>query len=126
SSLNSLETKVAGILDQQERLVWWFRNKVSRGWYSIQGWRQNKIHPDFVAAKKKENGALELVYVLKSKGEHLLGNADTEYKNKVMQEMSKTKAQTYQMELAFGKVNERVAFYVVEQGKEDVSIRNLF
>ncbi len=126
SSLNSLETKVANILDEQEKLVWWFRNKVSRGWYSIQGWRQNKVHPDFVAAKKKENGTLELVYVLESKGEHLLGSPDTEYKSKLLSEMTRTKAQPYQMELEFGKVNEQVAFYVVEQGKEDVSIRGLF
>jgi type III restriction enzyme len=126
SSLNSLETKVAGILDQQEKLVWWFRNKISRGWYSIQGWRQNKIHPDFVAAKRKGDGALELVYVLESKGEHLLGSADTEYKNKVLQEMTKTKPQTYQMEINFGQVNENVAFYLVEQGKEDAEIRSLF
>lgn len=126
SSLNSLETKVAGILDQQEKLVWWFRNKVSRGWYAIQGWRQNKIHPDFVAAKRKGNGALELVYVLESKGEHLLGSPDTEYKNMVLQEMTKTKPQAYQMELQFGQVNENVAFYLVEQGKEDASIRELF
>lgn len=126
SSLNSLETKVAGVLDQQEKLVWWFRNKVSRGWYAIQGWRQNKIHPDFVAAKRKSDGALELVYVLESKGEQLIGNPDTQYKSKVMQTMSKTKVQTYQMELEFGKVNENVSFYLVEQGKEDAEIRSLF
>jgi type III restriction enzyme len=126
SSLNSLETRVAGILDQQEKLVWWFRNKVSRGWYAIQGWRQNKIHPDFVAAKRKRGGGLELVYILESKGEHLIGNADTEYKDKVMQEMTKTKPQPYQMEFDFGKVNENVAFYLVEEGNEDAKIRSLF
>jgi type III restriction enzyme len=126
SSFNSLEIKVAQTLDEQEKLVWWFRNKVSRGWYSIQGWRKDKIHPDFVAAKKKADGSLELVYVLESKGEHLAGNDDTTYKDKVMQEMTKTKVETYQMEIKFGKVNDRAEFYVVEQGNEESKIRTLF
>ncbi|MGB2870124.1 MAG: DEAD/DEAH box helicase family protein [Bacteroidota bacterium] len=126
TSLNTLETKVSSILDQQEKLIWWFRNKASRGWYSIQGWRQNKIYPDFVAAKRKRNGTLELVYVLESKGEQLLGNDDTQYKNKVLRTMSDINVKTYQTELPFGKANDRVEFYLVEQGKEDSEIRKLF
>jgi type III restriction enzyme len=126
SALTPLERTVADTLDEQEKLVWWFRNKVSRGWYAIQGWRKYKIHPDFVAAKKKADGSLELVYVLESKGEHLAGNDDTTYKDKVMQEMTKTKVETYQMEIKFGKVNDRAEFYVVEQGNEESKIRTLF
>jgi type III restriction enzyme len=126
SSLNSLEKKVADILDAQEKLLWWFRNKVSRGWYALQGWRKYKIRPDFVAAKKKEDGSIELVYVLESKGEQLLGNPDTEYKDSVMREMTKAKIQAYQLELKFGKINERAEFYVVGQGEEETKIRTLF
>jgi type III restriction enzyme len=111
SSFNSLERKVAQTLDEQEKLIWWFRNKVSRGWYSIQGWKKNKIRPDFVAAKQKDDGTVELVYVLESKGEHLVGNSDTEYKNNVLQKMTDTKVESIQMEFKFGKVNDRAAFY---------------
>ena len=126
SALTPLERTVADTLDEQEKLVWWFRNRVSRGWYAIQGWRKYKIHPDFVAAKKRADGSLELVYVLESKGEHLAGNDDTMYKDKVMQQMTKTKVETYQMEIKFGKVNDKAEFYVVEQGNEDGKIRTLF
>ena len=52
SSMNSLERSVGEILDKQQTILWWFRNKVSRGWYAIQGWRRHKIRPDFVAARK--------------------------------------------------------------------------
>ncbi len=126
SSLNSLETKVAHLLDNQEKLIWWFRNNVSRGYYAIQGWRKDKIRPDFIAAKKKTDGSLELVYVLESKGEHLLGNDDTEYKNSVLTQMTQTPVKPFQMELEFGKINDKVGFYLVPQGDEGRKIGTLF
>ncbi len=93
TSMNSLEQKVGDILDKQEKILWWFRNKVLRNWYSIQGWHEYKLRPDFVAAKKNEKGGLELLYILESKGEHLIGNADTVYKQKVMNIMTEQKKQ---------------------------------
>lgn len=83
TSMNDLELTVADTLDKQESIVWWFRNKVGRNWYAIEGWRRNKIRPDFVAAKKNDEGNLELVYVIESKGQHLVGNEDTEYKREI-------------------------------------------
>jgi type III restriction enzyme len=80
TAMNSFEQTVGELLDKQEKIIWWFRNKVNRQWYSIQGWQENKIRPDFVAAKKNDNGKLELVYVLESKGAHLIGTPDTCYK----------------------------------------------
>lgn len=125
SSMNSLEKSVGDVLDRQEKILWWFRNKVSKGWYAIQGWQKYKIHPDFIAAKKKEDGSLELVYVLESKGEMLLGNDDTTYKDKVMQTMNKQKIKAYQTELPLGVLNDSVQFYLIEQNKEDFGIRTL-
>ena len=126
SSMNSLEKSVGEILDKQQTILWWFRNKVSRGWYAIQGWRRNKIRPDFVAAKKRPDGSLELVYVLESKGEMLLGNPDTTYKKQVMDKMTATQKQVYQTELDFGVLNETVEFYLIEQGRESAQIKTLF
>ena len=131
TSMNSLEQKVGDILDKQEKVLWWFRNKVSHGWYSIQGWQEYKLRPDFVAAKKNEKGELELVYILESKGEHLTGNADTVYKQKVMNIMTEQKKQKAiyhyeQAELPFGQVNDNVEFYLVEQGKEEEDLKKFF
>ena len=90
TNLNPLERRVAGFLDTQSKVLWWFRNKAVRGWYSIQGWQKQKIRPDFIAAKKKDDGSLELVYVLESKGRHLVGNEDTEYKKSVFSVLNAT------------------------------------
>jgi type III restriction enzyme len=127
SAMNSFEQKVGQILDRQERIIWWFRNKVNRQWYSIQGWREHKIYPDFLAAKKKDDGKLELVYVLESKGPHLLETPDSRYKREVFELMTKQKktnaiAHYEQGEFDFGSVNDQVEYYLVDQGKEDEQI----
>lgn len=131
-SMNSLEQKVGDILDKQEKILWWFRNKVSRNWYSIQGWQEYKIRPDFVAAKKKDNGGLEVVYVVESKGEHLAGNADTIYKKSVLEIMNSQKTnnkiESYrQLEFSFDSIlNDQVEFYLIEENNEEEYLRKLY
>ena len=128
-TLNTLEYKVGQILDDQEKILWWFRNKASKGWYAIQGWKEYKIRPDFVAAKKKGKDEFELLYIIESKGEHLSGNPDTQYKKSVLELMTKQRKEkkiyAYQTELPFGKVSEDVECYLIEEGKEDAELRKL-
>lgn len=82
-NLNALEYAVAIYLDEQEKLLWWYRN-MSRQDYHIQGWKRNKIYPDFIAAnKKKDIDDYDTVYVLETKGIHLKDNPDTIYKKNV-------------------------------------------
>ena len=62
---------------------------------------------------------------------HLTGNADTVYKQKVMNIMTdqkKQKAIHYyeQAELPFGQVNDNLEFYLVEQGKEVEDLKKFF
>jgi type III restriction enzyme len=79
---NDLEKSVAIYLDEQEKLLWWYRN-MSRQDYHIQGWKRNKIYPDFLAAdKQEEKEDYGTVYVLETKGIHLK-NEDTKYKQDV-------------------------------------------
>jgi type III restriction enzyme len=128
-TMNNLEKKVGQILDNQAKILWWFRNKAGKDWYAIQGWKEYKIRPDFVAAKKKGEDKFELLYVIESKGEHLSGNPDTQYKKSVLDLMTKQRKEkkiyAYQTKLPFGKVNEDAEFYIVEEGKEDETLRNL-
>ncbi|MFZ2658037.1 MAG: hypothetical protein WAX69_24105 [Victivallales bacterium] len=81
-NINGLEKSVAIYLDEQEKLLWWYRN-MSRQDYHIQGWKRHKIYPDFIAAdRKNDNNDYETVYVLETKGIHLK-NEDTQYKQDV-------------------------------------------
>ena len=128
-NLNKLEKEVVNILERQETIMFWFRNRVARGWYAIQGWRENKIRPDFVVAKKKDDNRVEIVYLMESKGEHLLGNNDTTYKNKVFEQMTEQhkegKIKTYQTEFDFGVVNDAIEAYLIEDDNEEKEIRDL-
>lgn len=81
-NINDLEKSVAIYLDEQEKLLWWYRN-MSRQDYHIQGWKRNKIYPDFIATDKKaDKDDYGTVYVLETKGIHLR-NEDTKYKQDV-------------------------------------------
>lgn len=81
-NINDLEKSVAIYLDEQEKLLWWYRN-MSRQDYHIQGWKRNRIYPDFlVADKQEEDDDYGTVYVLETKGIHLK-NEDTKYKQDV-------------------------------------------
>ncbi len=131
STINTLEKKVIDILERQETTLFWFRNKVAKNWYAIQGWRENKIRPDFVVAKKKDEDKIEIVYLLESKGEHLLGNNDTTYKNDVFKTMTdqhkNKKIKTSQVEIDFGDnvLNESIEAYLIEDQKEEQQIKEL-
>lgn len=132
SSMNTLEKKVGDILDKQQKILWWFRNKVNKKWYSIQGWQQYKIHPDFVAAKKSGDNRLELVYIIESKGEQLIGNPDTVYKKKVLEVMTnqkqKNEIKAYQTQIPFDDfvINDHVECYLIEQEKEEEKLKTIF
>ncbi|MBZ0246846.1 MAG: DEAD/DEAH box helicase family protein [Cyclobacteriaceae bacterium] len=83
---NETERSVAIYLDQQEKLLFWYRN-ISRQHYHIQGWKKNKIYPDFLAAEKdpEDDSDYNTIYVLETKGVHLKANPDTKYKQNVFE-----------------------------------------
>jgi type III restriction enzyme len=91
SELNDLERQVAVYLDAVKSLAWWHRN-VARNQYAVQGWRRERIYPDFLFAvlppARQHIG--NRVVVLELKGEHLSGNPDTEYKQAVLALMTES------------------------------------
>ena len=58
------------------------QRNVAKTQYGLQGWKRNKVNPDFVFAKMKKNGVAKMV-VLKTKGLHLK-NEDTDYKKALL------------------------------------------
>jgi len=80
------ERDIAVYLDGERALKWWHRN-VARSHYSLQGWRREKVYPDFIFAMSHGETDNRVV-VLEMKGKHLAGNDDTEYKKAVLRLMS--------------------------------------
>ncbi|MFN8483642.1 MAG: DEAD/DEAH box helicase family protein [Anaerolineae bacterium] len=75
---NSLERRVALYIDKQDWIHWWHRNDPHVG-YGLAGWRRDQVYADFIALSRK----FKTVYVLETKGLHLSGNEDTEYKREL-------------------------------------------
>ncbi len=83
---SSDERDIAVYLDGNAALEWWHRN-VAKAQYAIQGWKREKVYPDFIFAVLRD-GTIERMAVLEAKGQHLAGNEDTEYKRSVLDLMS--------------------------------------
>jgi len=80
---NEEEKKVAWYLEDQSKLFFWHRNRAKQD-YAIQGWRKQKIYPDFIFSTKDRMGKdFEKVFVVETKG-IFLKNEDTEYKQSVL------------------------------------------
>ena len=69
---------------------------------------------------------IKLVYVIESKGEHLIDNPDTQYKKIVFDRLNIANIESLNLNLARFKLNKRFQFELVEQGKEDADINRFF
>ena len=87
---NDLERRFAFYLDEQKALRWWHRVAVrQQGEYYLRGWRRERVWPDFVAMGGEKDGKPS-VLVFETKGEHLKGNDDTEYKERLFAALEET------------------------------------
>ena len=82
---NEFESDFACYLDGKNAVSWWHRN-VAKSQYGLQGWKRNKIYPDFVFLKTQNDGKPVLV-VMETKGAHLK-NEDTDYKKRLLAKLT--------------------------------------
>ncbi len=78
--VNGFEKNVALYLDGHDAVTWWWRIAARRDW-GLQGWMKNKVYPDFLIHLDAEKDVARLL-VLETKGKHLEGSADTQFKTK--------------------------------------------
>ena len=90
---------------------WLHRIAVNQQLYGLQGWQRNRIYPDFLACV---HGTAEDKYrftVLETKGDHLKGNDDTEYKQQLFELLSEHLANSVEAgELLVGDNAEQMSF----------------
>jgi len=115
---NELERPVAYFLDDQNRLYFWYRNR-SRADYGIQAWKKDKIYPDFIftITEEKKKDSVEKIYIVETKGIHLAGNPDTEYKESVFELCNELVKKSKTDELPLG-LKEKPIDYEVIYGTE--------
>ncbi|OGS17167.1 MAG: restriction endonuclease subunit R [Elusimicrobia bacterium RIFOXYA2_FULL_50_26] len=123
---NDMEKSIAVYLDEQEKLLWWYRN-LSRQDYSVQGWKKNKIYPDFIftGAEKKASKSYDKVYVVETKGLHLK-NEDTAYKKSVFDFCNELGDKKDWRELKLEFSGQKVEFQVIYEDEWKNKINKLF
>ena len=114
--LNEYEKSVALYLDDHPEVLWWYRNLVGAQHFSIQGYRRNRIYPDFVVQQGQKKKPVSSVIVVESKGKQLKGSEDTSYKRKVAEYFGKVGHKVPWQKLAKDFHDERFRFQVLDEG----------
>jgi len=117
--LDDLEKKVAWFLDDQKKLLFWFRNIDRKNdSYYLQGWQKYKVYPDFLFVMDGETGSnLDKLYVTEIKGRQLSGNEDTQYKEQLLNKCT---------ELARDISDRSINFEVVHQDEWQQKLSEIF
>jgi type III restriction enzyme len=115
--LNEYEKSVALYLDGHPQVLWWYRNLVGPQNFSIQGYKRNRVYPDFVAQQGRSKKPVASVVVVESKGKHLKGNEDTNYKRSVAAYFGKIGRKVSWQRLAKDFESETFRFQVLDEGE---------
>jgi type III restriction enzyme len=111
---NKDEKDVALWLDKYEQLFFWMRNYSTKGSYFLQGWRPHKLYPDFISTSRKPDGTygIDKVFVIESKGMHLVGNEKTKYLEEIFAQCNKVQPK-HISELGFEMNTKPITFEVL-------------
>ena len=86
---SDLERNFARYLDQEKAIQWWHRVAVrQQNEYYLRGWKPQRVWPDFVALHDAHAGGSTLL-IFETKGQHLAGSADTDYKRRLLEALER-------------------------------------
>lgn len=122
---NNMEKEVAWYLEEQDKLLWWYRNEPKKD-YAIQGWKKNRIFADFIFTNIDDKPEqFNRVYVVETKGLHLK-NEDTDYKREVFQLCNKMAKKTSRTKLGLQLDIPNIAFHVIDEEEWKRKLNELF
>jgi len=119
AGFNQYEAEVALVLDKHPEVLWWYQNKVGKENFSIQGFRKNRIFPDFVVQNGEDQKPVARVVVVESKGRHLGGNPDTDYKRKIAKRFTDIGKKVSWQKLGEGFDQHQFRFQILDEGLYD-------
>jgi type III restriction enzyme len=127
SNYNGLEKAVALAINNKEVVEWWHRLAVKETEYSIQGWKREKIYPDFLVKLEAGEDGIAKLYFVESKGEHLEGNKDTDYKQKLFSTINATLKGDIQPkgELELVNCKDKISFHMVFENEWENALNTI-
>jgi len=112
---NERERNIAWYLDDQDKLLFWYRN-VPKSDYGVQGWQRHRVYADFIFTDANSTGnGFDRVFVVETKGLHLKASEDTEYKKSLFNLCNDLARETTLGELGMKLNAKKVSFYVVSE-----------
>jgi len=121
--VNGLEKVMAWYLDSDKAVHWWHRIAVHQDWH-LQGWQRSRVFPDFLACLQDNGDGRVSFTVLETKGLHLKGNDDTEYKRRLFElltQHSQTTLSVGELKLGFQQQEMRFELVLENDWKERLS-----
>lgn len=115
AEFNNLETDFALYLDKQSAIQWWHRIAAKQG-YFLQGWRRDRVYPDFIACVQRRQTGPQRLCLFETKGQHLEGNSDTTYKQELIQAL----------EIAYQNATSHGTIDITAPNNKTMSFRMLF
>ena len=123
---NETEKRVAWYLEEQDRLLWWYRN-VPRRDYGVQGWRKHKIYADFIFTDAAgESEKYNRAHVVETKGIHLKEFEDTKYKRSVFQLCNKLGKKMTRSQLGEQLNVPEISFQVIDEEEWQQRLNEMF
>jgi type III restriction enzyme len=123
---NEMERRVAWYLDDQDKLLFWYRN-VSREDYGVQGWRSHHVYADFIFTDVGSNGnGFNRVFVVETKGLHLKDADRTEYTKKLFTFCNEHAREMTLTELGLKLPAKKISFLVVDETEWQNRLNALF
>jgi len=111
---NEPERQVAWYLDDQDKLLFWYRN-VPKSDYGVQGWRSHRIYADFIFTDKANGNGFNRVFVVETKGLHLKDADRTEYTKRLFNLCNERARETTLTELGLKLHAEHISFHVIPE-----------
>jgi type III restriction enzyme len=122
---NEMERRVAWYLDDQNKLLFWYRN-VPRQDYGVQGWRSHRVFADFIFTDKSNGNGFNRVFVVETKGLHLKDADRTEYTRKVFNLCNEHAREMTLTELGLKLPSKQISFLVVDEAEWQNRLNALF
>ncbi len=124
NEFNEVEKRVAWYLDDQTKLFFWYRNVARRDYY-IQGWKKDKVFPDFIFTTNGNEKDFKKAFVVETKGLHLSGNPDTEYKKDLFSVCNKTAKEKDWNEFGLAFKDKEIQFEVISDQEWQAKINEI-
>ena len=124
--LNELEDKAVWRMEDGKETYWWYRNKAKKDFFLV-AWRKNRFYPDFILTlQENAQKSFDKIFLVETKGGHLLGNTDTEYKRELTKLYQREIQGSWSSNEAFPAEPKETIFKFVEEQNLENAMNEIF